>query len=334
MRGGKWLFIPALMVLAGLVAGAVGLLRRESAAQPAQPAPAVAANRSAETYVSLPARIEAQHVVPVEAALGGVVEELLVDVGAEVYQGQLLARIGSQVLTTARESAHTSLESVRARVSKLEAALIAARLEASRARADAERARSEMDRTDRIHQRQKMLYGEGATPRLTYERAAKEAAGARTEFTSLDVLARQAEERVASILADLDGQRKVMTDRARELEDAEEYLSAGEIRAPADGIVVSHRGEVGKRIGEDGNLELFRIAVNTSQLQAVVDAEPQALARLVPGDEAMLFFADVPGEGIVGTVAAIADDHALVHFTSPTPIIRPGMTAQARLRLQ
>ncbi len=334
MRGGKWLFIPVLVVLAGLVAGAVGLLRRDSARGPEHAAQAEAASRPAATEVSLPARIEAQQVVTVEAVMGGVVEELLAEPGTDVYYGQLLARIGNHTLTNAHENARTSLENARNRVSKLESALIAARLEASRARADADRARAEMERADRIHQRQKMLYGEGATPRLAYEKSEKEAAGARSEFNSLDVLARQAEERVAGMVADLDNQRKIVAERTTELEGAQAYLAAGEVHSPVDGIVVSRRGEEGKLIGENGNRELFRIAVNTSQLRAVVEADPHALARLSTGDEAMLFFADVPGEGIVGTVAAIADSHALVDFTSPTPIIRPGMTAQARLRLR
>src|SRR5690606_26654337 len=136
------------------------------------------------------------------------------------------------------------------------------------------------------------------------------ASGARSEFNSLDVLARQAEERAAGIQADLDNQRKILDERTRELEGAQAYLTAGEVRSPADGLVVARRGEVGKPIGEDGNLELFRIAVNTARLRAVVEADPHALARLEAGDEAMLFFADVPGQGIVGTISAIRDNHA------------------------
>lgn len=331
---GKWFLIPVAVVLAGLVAGGVGLLRREKAGTPARAVAAQEEHRPAPVEVSLPARIEAQQVFTVEAEIGGNLEELLVDVGEEVYQGQLLARIGNRSVEGARENARAAAEAAQARVAKLESALLAARLEASRARADADRARSEMERAERNFSRQKMLYGEGATPRLTYERAERESDSAQKEFASLDVLARHAEERVQAILADLENSRKLLADRTGDLEWAQEHVKAGEVLSPYDGLVVGRRGEAGKPIGEDGNLELCRIAVNTARLRAVVEADPGALARLAVGDEAMLFFADIPGEAITGSIAAIQEDRVLIDFISPSPLVKPGMTAQVRLSLR
>lgn len=329
----RWLLVPVLVVLAALLAGAIGLLRHDAGRKASAPKD-VPAPLPERVEVSLPARIEARDVIAVEAQVTGSVQEFLAEVGEEVYQGQLLARIGNITLENARENAATASENAQSRVNKLESAIIAARLEASRARADAERSRADMERTEKARLRQKMLYGEGATPRLAWERSEKEAGSAKTEFDSLDTLARHAEERVAAMLTDLDHSKKLLADKLAQFEDARQHLEATQVHAPVDGIVVSRKGEVGKDFGDDGSLELFRIAVNTALLRAVVEAEPSALARLGIGGQAMLFFADIPGEGIAGTIAEVRDRQALIDFTSPSPVIRPGMTAQVRLTLE
>lgn len=328
----RWLVVPVLVVLAALVAGAIGLLRQGSArkALPAQSSPG---STPPPAEVSLPARIQAREVIAVAAEVSGTVQEFFADVGEEVYQDQLLARVGNHALEQANASATEASESAQARISKLESAIVAARLEASRARADAERSRSDMERADKARERQRILVREGATPRLVYEKSEKEAASAQTEFESLDTLARHAEERVAAMLADLDNSKKLLADKLAQLDDAREHLKAAEVHSPVDGLIVARKGEAGKEFGETGDRELFRIAVNTANLQAVVEADPTALARLTVGQQAMLFFADIPGEGLAGTISGIEDHQALIDFTSPTPIIRPGMTAQVRLTL-
>jgi HlyD family secretion protein len=336
MARGKWLLILALVSLAGLVAAAVGLLRRESTRTPA---PVEVSARSAPEHVpqpaviSLPARIQAQHVVPIEADVAGSLQEVLAEVGEEVFEGQLLARIGNMMLENARESAGMSAATAQTRVYKLESAIVAGRLEASRARADADRAREDMERADKVRQRQQMLHGEGATPRLVWEKSERDAQSARMEFESLDILARHAEERVESMRAELENARTLLADKLQDLEDAQEHLRAAEVRSPVDGLVVARRGEVGKDFGEDGDRELFRIAVHIALLQAVVEAEPAALERIEIGQEAMLFFADIPGEGIPGTISHIRENEAFIDFITPTPMIKPGMTGQVRFAL-
>ena len=333
MVRGRWVLIAAAVVLAGLVAGAVALVRQQGKRRPAaDSAPRQEAPAPAD--VSLPARIQAQQVVTVSAPLGGTVEEFFTDVGQEVYEGQLLARISNSGLDSARESAAAAVQNAQARIAKLESAIIAARLEASRARADAQRAQIQADRLGRIWVRQKMLLGEGATPRLVYEKSEKEAVSAKAESDGLDTLARQSEERVDAMGTELENAKKLLDDKMKQAEDAQEHAKAGEVRAPVNGIVLARKGEVGKVLGENGNAELFQIAVNPELLQAVVEAHPSALARLQPGQNAVLFFADIPGEGIAGTIAEIKDGQALINFTSPSPMIKPGMTAQVRLTLR
>ena len=60
--------------------------------------------------VTLSGTIRPQHVVGVGAQVDGVVDAFLVDVGQDVYQGQVLVRIGSQGLDSSREAAASAVD--------------------------------------------------------------------------------------------------------------------------------------------------------------------------------------------------------------------------------
>jgi hypothetical protein len=247
MRG-KWLIIPGLVLLAVLVSFAVSLVRsqggRTGNAVKRAAAPKTAPN-AAPSEVSLPVRIQAQQTVWVKSQITGTIEEFFVDVGQEVYEGQVLAKISNKSIENAQESASAAMVNARARVSAAEAAVVAARLEASRARADAQRSHAEMERTDKIWRRQKMLLAEGATPRLIYEKSEKEALSAKGEFEGLDTLARHVEERVEGLNAGLDNAKRVLEDKSAQLDSTQEQLKAAEVVCPVSCIVVARKGEAG-----------------------------------------------------------------------------------------
>jgi len=330
MRG-KWIPAALAVVLAVAGAGAFWLLRRAPAPPPSQsPKPEQPVVNLAEA--NFPGTLRAQHVVDVEAGVSGTIESLEAGVGDEVYEGQLLARISSQLLEAERERALAAVEGARAKINSLEAAISAARLEASRTRADAARARREADQAERVFVRQRMLNQEGATPRLTFEKAQRDFENAQAEFQSLDAMARQAEERVGELMRDLDLSQRIMNDKSKQLEDAQAHLAAAEIHAPVAGLVVARKGEVGGVVDPE-NRNLFQIAVNLSLLEAVIDPEPPLLARFRVGQPALIVAADVPGEGIAGQVKAVENNQVVVDFVSPTPLLKPGMRVQVRVRL-
>src|SRR5438270_7741928 len=99
MRG-KWLLISASVIALGCAAGAISLLRHESS----KPAAVPLARVPPIAELSLPGKIQAQHVVPVGAG-SGTIDSFLVDVGQDVSEGQLLAHISNQGLESAREEA-------------------------------------------------------------------------------------------------------------------------------------------------------------------------------------------------------------------------------------
>jgi len=330
MRG-KWLLISGVVILAAIAAGALSRWRRAPAPESTPPPPAIVPAPVSE--LSLPGRVRAQHVVEVGPEVPGMLESLEVDVGQEVYAGQVLARISGAGLDAESERAKIAMEGARTRVSALEAALIVARLEASRARADATRARRQSEQLEKTYRRQEMLSREGATPRRKYEKAEQEFGNSRAEYESLDRVARMAEDRVADLMKQLDTERRILDDKSRQLDQAEAFAAATEIRSPVDGLVISRNGEVGREIGPE-TTSLFRIAVDPAFLEAVLEPEPPLLERTKPGLAALILSADLPGDGISGTVRAVENGQVVVEFVSPTPLLRPGMTVQVRVKLE
>ena len=75
-----------------------------------KPAPAPPQNKGeivapAESGNTIQGKIRPQHVIGVAATVPGFIEALLVDPGQDVFEGQVLARIGAQGLESNRESA-------------------------------------------------------------------------------------------------------------------------------------------------------------------------------------------------------------------------------------
>src|SRR3982751_17900 len=89
----RWLLpIPTAVVIA---AAGVYVIRKHAA--PASPT-TTAAPSSRPSEFSLPATLQAAITIPVPVPIEGKIETFQVEVGADVYEGQLLARIHSEAL--------------------------------------------------------------------------------------------------------------------------------------------------------------------------------------------------------------------------------------------
>ena len=177
MRG-KWALIGGLAVLLAVAGGAAVVWYRQRTPPPAPPPVAAQPAFAPGTEISLPGKVEAREVVGVQAPSSGTIAEYLVIVGEEVFEGQLIARIANPSLQLAEEHAKEAANRAQERVNTLESQMLASRLDASRSQAEAARVQDDYSRTERVAQRQEMLNAQGATPRLTYERAVKEFAAA------------------------------------------------------------------------------------------------------------------------------------------------------------
>jgi HlyD family secretion protein len=331
MVRGKWFVVSASVILLALAGVAVKILTsipaKKSLTQTSAtktPPPVV--------EVRLSGKIRAQNVISVGPPLQGTVGALFVDTGQQVFEGQLLARLTNEGLETGQQMAQKTLENAQARVNTLESEINSARLEASRARADASRARSEYDRLDKIFSRQRMLFAEGATPKLTYEKSSSDFELAQREYRALEQVATQAESRLEEIVKSLDAEKRALAEKSADLETARARAGATELVSPAQGMVVARNGEVGQSVGPD-KADFFQIATQLSQLEVVLDPDPPAMRRIRLGQPALVSLAEQGSEGMLGAVKAIQGAQVIVAFTSPNPAVKPGMMAQVRIKV-
>ena len=330
MRG-KWIPVTVGFVLLALAVGTVAW-RGQRHPVPPPAAATAAAIAAAQHEGTLQGKIRPRHITGVTASVPGFIEAFLVEPGQDVYQGQVLARIGAQGLESAREVAQAALERAQEQVSQAEAAVTAARMELSRAEADAQRSRMALDRAGRAKERQQTLFREGATPRLVYEKAVKEYEAALKDYELIDATVRTGRERIQSVVDGADGAKKIVADKMRLLEEAQGNLAAAEVHSPVDGYVVSRKGEVGGSAGELGD-ELFQIATDLYAMEVALEPKAELLKRMAPGQPALVLVLDLQNAAMPGAVREIKDNQVIVEFNSTLQAIKPGMQADVRFKL-
>jgi multidrug resistance efflux pump len=323
--GRKWLAGGTVVVVA-LVGVGIAVARRThkiapAASQRSEPAPA-------EPAADLPGRIQPKTVVAVAAPLEGTIEAFYVEPGQPVIQGQLLGRIRSPKMEAAEQQARLDLDTAQARAASLSNDQLAAKLEVSRAAAEQSRARADVDRLDKAYERQKGLWAAGATPRLTFEKAEKDAKDARTQLETLDTVAKVAAGHIEQVTHDLESVSQTVTEKTAALDRAKADLNAGELHSPADGILLARHGDIGQPVNPSTQ-DLLQIATDLTMLQVTVTPLPDVLPRVQPGQSAVVRLAD--GE-YNGTVREIRGADVVIDFTVPTALTRLDMAAQVRIK--
>lgn len=322
-------FLVILAVLALVLTGVWFAFRRPSAPPPKQ---ASSGNpQAAAADLVLQGQIEASELVDVPVLTEGQISAVHVEAGTEVYEGQLLAEIQSASLSTALQSAEQQVEQLQERIHNLEAAMAAAKLEASRASADAARVKGELERARRNYDRQKMLLDAGATPRQVFEKAEKEFRTLQSDEGTLADVSKSADARIGTLQNELDAARKRLEDKVLDMETAKARVDAGQILAPASGVIAARKANPGDEV-HPGMTDLFRIATDLSALKVTVPLPATQIERVRPGQPALITIADVP-EPLNGAVSSVAEGKAVVEFTNPSPLVKPGQTAQVRIRI-
>jgi multidrug resistance efflux pump len=146
------------------------------------------------------------------------------------------------------------------------------------------------------------------------------------------VLAANAEERVSTIQRELDNARKLLEAKADDLEKAKQQIGSGDVSSPVNGVIVGRRGQAGENVHRSMT-DLFRIATDLSTMRAVVEMLPAAATRIVPGQTATVSIAEMGGDTIQGQVVTVEGGKVTIEFSNPNPLVKPGLTAQVRIRL-
>ena len=96
-------------------------------------------------------------------------------------------------------------------------------------------------------------------------------------------------------------------------------------------LVLARNGDVGLPVSPAQG-DFFQIATQLSLLEVVLDPDPPTLRRIQPGQPALVVMAELGGDGMSGVVKAIQGNQAVVAFTSSNSAVKPGMTAQVRIK--
>lgn len=321
----------AVAVVAVLVIAGAAFLNWKPRAPSPKPAPTPPAAIAPPAEISSTGKIEATKIVNVPVPVDGVIEQLVADVDDDVVVGDVLARIKNPKIAAAQQKTEDVAGHARNRVAELETALIGAELEASRSEADATRAKLEFERAEKTYEREKMLMSEGITPRLVYEKALQEYNTLKAQTQDLSEAAKKAADRLASVKAELESARKAAEQRANDSDNAQSTIIAGEVRSPVEGVVIGRHGTQGDPVTRKIK-DFFQVAVNLTALQVVVTPQPLELHRVHAGQTAAIVIADTPGS-TAGKVREIKAGQVFIDFSSPSLSIRPGMSAQVKIKV-
>ena len=277
--------------------------------------------------ITLTGSIQPAQVVNIPVPVDGTVEQFMADVGQHVSEGEVLARIRNPKRAAAQQMAKLDAEQAQNRLSQLESALLAARLEVSRSEADAMRIKSDLDQAEKTFERQKTMFQEGVTPRLAYEKAEHEYNSLKAAEQNLAATAKNAADRVDSTTKELEPARKALAQKTSDLQDAEAEAAVGEVNSPSDGVVIARRGHPGQPV-TPAMSDLFQIAVDPQVLQVLANT----VAGIQPGQTVAIQIAGVPTP-TMGTVREVKSGQVFIDIKDPSPAITRGMTVQVKIKI-
>ena len=323
----KWWLTGAVVALVLVISAGGILLARRSHRTAPKLAPAPASAAPAELNLIGP--MKPRNVAAVAAPVEGVIDTWFVEPGQEVYKDQLLGKIRSPQLEGAIQQAQLDLDQTSSHIALQNGEVLAAKLEVSRAEADQTRARSDVDVAEKAYNRQKGLWDAGATPRPRfYEKAEQNFKDAKAALEKAGTAAKRAADRVEAVSHDLDSGNRAVIEKTQALERAKAALTSGDIHSPADGIVISHKGNPGDPV-DPSIQDLVQIATQLTSWQVMLPVVTFTSANIHAGQTVSVH---VGQDDVPGTVREVTDAGVLVDFTTPSPVTKLDQTAQVKIK--
>ncbi len=227
------------------------------------------------------------------------IDAILVQEGAKVSKGQLLARLDRRLLEAQLREAEAALEAQRQAVKKLESGSRPEEIKQAEAELAAARARAKAAR-DSYRRLAKLAEKKLASPEAVEQ--------ARSQADAADAQVRAVQQTLALLKAgprqeDIAAAKAQLAAREAALARVQRQLDNTELRAPADGIIRN-------RILEPGDMAFPQTPVLTLALVDPVWAraylpEP-ALGKVKPGMAATIYSDSYPGKGYPGWVGYVA----------------------------
>lgn len=326
----RWMLYGPVSLLALLIAGGSWYSYREyqrrnlAAVEAAKPKPLP--DPLGQTY---PGTIRAQKTVLIPAPIEGTLESVEVADGDEVFEGQLLGKIQNTAVEGQKQKTEEDLDRATGKLADLESQLLSARLEASRASADLAHVRADYETASRAFDKLQKLYREGAAARKTFEKSEADFRKLVEDLKGAEESAKGAESKVAAVRANVEEAKIRLREKTEDLEDADSELITGSIKAPVSGLLIGHRKNPGEQVTRDIE-DLFEIATDLTAMEVVAEVPPELAKKLTAGGRAFVQIAEAGEAPLNGKIRQVEDTQAVIEFTSPSPTIKPGMTARVR----
>jgi HlyD family secretion protein len=230
--------------------------------------------------VAAAGRVEAaSETVEIGAEVSGRLADVLVDEGADVQPGQVLARLDAADYRARVRSAEARVAVSDAELARL---INGARAE-DRREAEAQRAHAQaaLDQAETEVTRRQGLLRDGVISQEEFERALRDAKLARARLT-------EATERSQSVSAsarqdELARARASVALAAAQLDEARAMLAKTELRAPQSGRIIRRHRRAGELVSpERGQALVFELA-DLSQLRVRADVDETDVARVSVG---------------------------------------------------
>lgn len=299
---------------------------------------------SVDRTIEVSGTVRASELIPVTSEVAGLqVQEILVDEGARVNAGQVLARLKDDTIQAEYLQAQAAVDGAQARLAELEAGtrteeVARAQERVNSATAEVEQAQSDLDLMSKRVERNRTLQAEGAisldrldeinnqerTSRANLDRAKARLQEAQQELQQLKTGARP--EVITQVKADLAQARA-------ELQSASVRLDNTVIKAVTNGIIAERNATVGDITSSSETL--FTIIEN-GELQLQLEVPETDLDRIRPEQPVRIFTRG--GDPLVGTVREIdpivdsQSRQAIVKVDLPSGNnLQPGMFLEAAI---
>jgi multidrug resistance efflux pump len=322
----RGLIAGGAIVAVAAIGLSIGWIVEHRRPKPAPAKPAAISTVFEGTDVTLTGVLQPQVIEQVAAPVAGILDGWFVEVGAEVYEDQLVGRIRNADLDAAVQSAQAALDRVELRIAQLEAQVVSAKLEISRTDADQIRAHNEVDRLEKLYQRYKNLFEVGALPRLTFEKTEADYKSAKVEAASRDTASKDAQEKSAALDRDSVEAKSALAERTSALETATKAAAECDLHSPADGVVLTRDIHQADKVEEKQNL--MAIAADLTKLAVSLSPEPRVLARIRAGQHAVV---RIGGAELAGEVHEVRGTEVIVWFSSPDPVTTFGAAAPIKI---
>jgi membrane fusion protein, multidrug efflux system len=278
--------------------------------------------------LKLPGELVAYQDVALLAKVQGFVQQVKVDRGSRVRQGQLLIQLSAPELAARRDEGEA-----RARAARALAMETAAKLESMHAQRMEIEAKLAAD--EATYSRLKAASAtQGVVPGNDLEIAQKNVDADRARLRAWEENEKAAQAQVEAV-----GQNeKAAASASNESREVESYLR---ITAPFDGVITERNVHDGSLAGPSGPVPMLRIQ-QVAILRLVVSVPEAAVGGVAAGSKVSFTTPAFPGESFSGTVRRIA--HALDVRTRTMPVelevdnadgrLSPGMYAETAWPLQ